>query len=241
MARTVREIMNPHLLSIHSAEPADETLDRILEFGITAVPVLDEDGRPVGVTSLRDLVRVGAQKAPVTSPATAVALHASVASAAETMATTGRHHLVVVDASGRAVGMVSTLDVIRALVGYPVKHPSSFLGQDPDLGVWWSSDEVFEPSSMASLPKQPGVFLLVRGGVDRSEDCVWAEATTNVRTRATELLSERPRNDPPRLEEILRVPNLRVRYAIIRDETEQRTLVRRLRERMDLAPPPGGT
>ena len=42
--------------------------------------------------------------------------------AAQMVADEDVHHLVVVDASGKTVGMLSTLDVVRALTGRPPKH-----------------------------------------------------------------------------------------------------------------------
>lgn len=239
MARTVREIMNPELLSLRGPAPAKETLDMILEFGVTAVPVLDAEDRPVGVTSLRDLVRSGPSEAPVTSPATTVALNASVASAAETMATTGRHHLVVVGADGKAVGMVSTLDVIRAMLGYPVKHPSTFPRPDP-LGAHWSNDEVLDESGIAALPHEPGVLLLVRSGTERGEDRVWAETAADLRKRADELVSHRA-PEPSSLESVLRHGDLRVRYTVVSDPARRATLARRVQELIANAPPPGST
>jgi CBS domain-containing protein len=244
MARTVSEIMNPHLLCLRQAVSAKDTVDMILEFGVTAVPVIDSDGRPTGVVSLRDLVRVGAAEAPRTSPATTIALGASVASVAETMATTGRRHLVVVDADGRAVGMVSTLDVVRALIGYPVKHPPAFLNRDPESNVWWSSDEVLEESSLGRLPEEPGVLLLVRGGMGRSEEVVAAEATGDVRSRVRELLGIRAsrRSGSLRLERILgQDDHLRIRHAVVADMGERSAIARRLQERIENAPPPNAT
>jgi CBS-domain-containing membrane protein len=36
------------------------------------------------------------------------------------------HHVVVTDESGKAVGMLSALDALRALIGEPPKHPAAF-------------------------------------------------------------------------------------------------------------------
>lgn len=238
-ARTVREIMNPQLLSLHGPAPANEALDMILEYGVTAVPVLDAEDRPVGVTSLRDLVRVGVADAPVTSPATTVALNASVASAAETMATTGRHHLVVVGADGRAVGMVSTLDVIRALLGYPVKHPPTFPQQDP-LGASWSNDQALDEKGLDAVPHEPGVLLLLRGGREQDQDRVWAETATDLHERANDLVTHRVA-EAESLELVLRERNLRMRYAVESDPSKRASLARRVQELIEHTPPPGST
>jgi CBS domain-containing protein len=241
MARSVHEIMNPELVSIRVDSRADETLDTILQFGITAVPVLDAEGRPIGVSSLRDLVRHGPKKAPMTTPATTIAMSASVAAAAETMATTNRHHLVVVGSDGKAVGMVSTLDVLRALLGRPTKHPAAFSRHDAELDTSWSNDEPLDPSvALPAVPEEPGVLLLVRGGVDCDEVPVWAEATANLRSRVRELVAGRA-VAAPALAEILRGGSLRFRYSVVADEGRRATILERVRDRLVHQPPPGGT
>lgn len=241
MARTVHEIMSSELLSVGADSRADETLDLILEFGVTAVPVLDAEGRPIGVSSLRDVVRLGAKNAPVTTPATTIAMNASITAAAETMATTNRHHLVVVGSDGKAVGMVSTLDVIRALLGRPVTHPPKFARRDAELGMSWSNDEVLGPSvALPAIPGEPGILLLVRGGADRDETPVWAEAAASLRARVRELVADRP-DVVPRLAELLRAGSLRFRHVVVSEESRRAMVVQRLRDRIAHAPPPGGS
>jgi CBS domain-containing protein len=241
MARTVHDIMNAELLSIGADSRADLALDTILEFGVTAVPVLDAEGRPVGVSSLRDLVRLGPERAPMTTPATTIAMTASVAAAAETMATTNRHHLVVVGSDGKAVGMVSTLDVVRALLGRPAAHPAAFPRYDAELGTSWSSDEVLGASNGSlTVPEEPGVLLLVRGGVESDETPVWAAAAESLRALVRALEAGRA-DVAPALAEIQRSGHLRFRYAVLIEESGRAALAQRLRDRMAKAPPPGGT
>jgi len=241
MSRTAQDIMNRELLSVTADSRADETLEMILEYGITAVPVLDADGRPVGVTSLRDLARMGPSKAPMTKPATTVAANASIESVAETMATTNRHHLVVVGSDGKAVGMVSTLDVIRAMLGRPATHPSTFPGHDAHLGGWWSSDEVLADSNvLATVPEEAGVLLLLHGGVGSDERPAWAEGPPNLRLRVRELVRD-PATLEPALAAILSQGRILFRYSIVSDRDARSSLVQRLRDRISKIPPPGAT
>lgn len=238
MARTVKDIMNAELLSIPVGARADETLAMILEYGVTAVPVLDGAGRPIGVTSLRDLIGRGRDEAPMTSPATTVAMSASVESAAETMATTNRHHLVVVGSDGKAVGMLSTLDVLRALVGQPSSHPPAFPHYDTELAMAWSDDEDLASSSRALLtPEAPGVLVLVHGGIGRDEVTVWAEAPENLRARVDQLATDRAAY--PELARVLHTGRLRFRYAVVHDASARRGLLERVHRRISSAPPPG--
>jgi CBS-domain-containing membrane protein len=127
MARTVAEIMNPKLLYILEGDRLSMARTQILKFGVTAVPVLDEAHRPTGVVSLRDLARDDEHVTPST-PVLTVQSRASVEEGARLLAEYGVHHLVVIDAKGTAVGMVSAVDFVRALVGAPISHPPAFDG-----------------------------------------------------------------------------------------------------------------
>jgi CBS-domain-containing membrane protein len=76
--------------------------------------------------SLRDLLS-GEHRTEVKAPVFSVVSTTPVESAARALAETEYHHLVVVDEeSGKAVGMVSAVDLLRALLHMPVKHPAAF-------------------------------------------------------------------------------------------------------------------
>jgi CBS domain-containing protein len=124
MSQRVAEIMNPKLLYIRDGDRVALSRAKILEFGVTAVPVLDEDHRPTGVVSLRDIARGG--DVHPTSPALCVRGDATVEEGALTLAESGTHHLVVVDDDGVAIGMVAAIDFVRSLVGLPARHPDAF-------------------------------------------------------------------------------------------------------------------
>jgi CBS domain-containing protein len=121
----VRDVMSPDLVYVTEGGHASLVLPQILRFGITAVPVLDRDHRPVGVVSLRDLVAGSDLEASMTAPAQAIAETASIEDAARALARTDYHHFVVVGTDGKAVGMVSSLDLLRATLGLPARHPAA--------------------------------------------------------------------------------------------------------------------
>lgn len=123
--KTVRDIMNAKLLYISQGERLSLARHHILRFGVTAVPVLDDTHRPVGVVSLRDLQRGDDDIQPASTVAT-VKDTDSVEDGARKLAETDYHHLVVVDAKGIAVGMVSSVDFVRALLGLEPRHPKAF-------------------------------------------------------------------------------------------------------------------
>ncbi len=56
MSATVKEVMNPELFSVRPTSTVEEALNGILGLGITGAPVVDDQGKPIGVVSLRDLV-----------------------------------------------------------------------------------------------------------------------------------------------------------------------------------------
>jgi CBS-domain-containing membrane protein len=121
---TVADIMNPKLLYVRDEDRLTLVRRKILQFGVTAVPVLDEGHRPVGVVSLRDCVTEEEPK--MSSPAKTVRAGATIVEGGRALADANVHHLVVVDDRGVAVGMVSALDLVRAFVERPARHPASF-------------------------------------------------------------------------------------------------------------------
>jgi CBS domain-containing protein len=125
MSNTVGDCMNPQLVYIREGDRADLALRPILEFGITAVPVIDDEHRPVGMVSIRELVDPGRHGEWVSTSMATVALDVPIAVAARTMAEGDLHQMVVLDAEGRAAGMLSALDVVRGLLGLAAKHPTA--------------------------------------------------------------------------------------------------------------------
>src|SRR4051812_29933252 len=102
--KTVQEIMNPKLLYIPAGERASLARRRILEFGVTTVPVLDETHRPVGVVSLRDLAGEEGESFQPTGAVVTVGANEPLIEAARRLAQSESHHFVVVDEKGVAVG-----------------------------------------------------------------------------------------------------------------------------------------
>jgi len=244
MAQTVSEIMNPELFGIRPTDLADQAVRHLLALGVSGAPVLDQEGRPLGVASVGDLLREDAGLTAadrMTSPPAVVAKDASLAQAASQMAETGYGRLVVVDAGGKAVGLVSAIDVLRALTGAPVRHPDSFPHYDRTSGLTWTDDTALDLDRVQASPDGPGLLLLVHGGAQQPEIPVWAEACANVRTRLLDMLST-PQGDRPALLLWLQRGNLRFRAAAEPDSERRRFALRalqtRIRHRREPAPPP---
>ncbi|MFB6613049.1 CBS domain-containing protein [Streptomyces sp. NPDC056367] len=116
--RSVAELMTPTAITVRPATAFKEIARLLREFDITAVPVVDETGRPVGVVSEADLLRrrtAGASPTAgdlMTSPAVTARPDWSVVRAARVMQRHGVKRLPVVDEDGRVSGVLSRSDLI---------------------------------------------------------------------------------------------------------------------------------
>jgi CBS domain-containing protein len=130
---TVGDFMNHELVYLASGTRPEIATQPILDFGITSVPVLDEERQPVGMVSLRNLVHTSSAPPAMMEEIVSVRVDESLEDAARKLADCGLHRVVVVDSEGRAVGMLSALDALRGLLGLPPKHPASIgaFGREP--------------------------------------------------------------------------------------------------------------
>ena len=113
--------MNTNLVYLREGDRVSLARKPMLDFGVSAVPILDETHRPVGIVTFRDLAEQHADPHP--SAALTIAASATLQDAARVLARNGVHHLVVVDGAGKALGILSSLDVLRGLMDLPAHHP----------------------------------------------------------------------------------------------------------------------
>ncbi|MFE0632578.1 CBS domain-containing protein [Streptomyces sp. NPDC058864] len=140
--RNVGDLMTRAVVSVRPDAPFKEIAKLLAEHDITAVPVVDEGGRPVGVVSEADLLRkeagqpdpggllparhprpgersrVAATTAEglMSSPPVVARPQWSVVEAARVMERRGVKRLPVVDEAGRLVGVVSRADLLRVFL-----------------------------------------------------------------------------------------------------------------------------
>ena len=124
-------IMARRVVCVRGDMDSSQARARMLERGLSGLPVVDNWGRAIGVVSKTDLVEheviarpSGRQVADVMTPLVfSLPPEASIGRAAALMAYEGIHRVVVVDRSGYVVGLVSALDIARWLgtrSGHPV-------------------------------------------------------------------------------------------------------------------------
>jgi len=129
----VTQIMTSDITCARRDLPVASVAALMIHSHIGCVPVIEEPGRPIGMITKRDLVEQmvgmeGATDAPSArslAPRTANELmmplaitlgeHATIAHAAALMAAEDVHHTPIVDGSGRLIGIVSTMDIVRWL------------------------------------------------------------------------------------------------------------------------------
>lgn len=130
----VTQIMTRQLTCARRDLTAEQLVELVVHHRIGCVPVVEDPGRPIGMITKLDLVEqlpaaeCGAKEAADarrSPPHTAGQLMmplaitlgetASVAHAAALMATEDIHHVPIVDAAGRMIGIVSAMDIVRWL------------------------------------------------------------------------------------------------------------------------------
>jgi CBS domain-containing protein len=138
---TVAEVMTREVVSVRATTGYKEIVETLANHSVSAVPVVDEAGRLLGVVSEADLlykteyadqphpsarlwerkrVRAGRGKAAadtagdlMTAPAVSIDPRAKVGAAARLMDVESVKRLPVVDEQGQLVGIVSRADVLR--------------------------------------------------------------------------------------------------------------------------------
>lgn len=124
----VTEAMVDEVYAVRRDVEIGSIRELLLSRGISGVPVVDPDGFPIGIVSKTDLVRGGdrsGQAAPDRLPAgdlmTDVVFslpeNATLLDAATMMVVEQVHRVAIVDGAGILSGVLSTLDILRWLVG----------------------------------------------------------------------------------------------------------------------------
>jgi CBS domain-containing protein len=130
----VTQIMTRELTCARRDLTTESLVELMVRNKIGCVPVIEDPGRPIGMVTKLDLVEHllandrseadsprGRDLAPRTANELMMPLaitlgeHASIAHAAALMAVEDVHHIPIVDDTGRMVGVVSSMDIVRWL------------------------------------------------------------------------------------------------------------------------------
>jgi CBS-domain-containing membrane protein len=136
-ADTAADLMTPNPVSIRVAATAQDAIAVFVDKAISAAPVIDDAGRPIGVLSSADILtheRELASRQPSASTKTSgpqgdstrvrdlmtpivfsLRSEAPAAKVVAEMVSLNVHHLFVVDADGSLIGVISAIDIVRKL------------------------------------------------------------------------------------------------------------------------------
>ncbi|MGC8543891.1 MAG: CBS domain-containing protein [Vulcanisaeta sp.] len=126
----IKELIKDGVISCKSTDPITCAVAKMYMNNVGSVLVIDEDGKPAGIFTERDLVRVIAEGISLDTPLVKVMskrlitanTSESILSAAMKMLENNIRHLPVTE-EGRVVGMVSIRDLVRALMAQELAYP----------------------------------------------------------------------------------------------------------------------
>jgi CBS domain-containing protein len=185
--QTVADVMTRTVVSVGASTGYKEIVEILVDHSITAVPVVDDGGRVVGIVSEADLlyktefaaqpnptsrlwerkrVREARDKAAadtagelMTAPAIVINARATVGTAATLMDLRSVKRLPVVDEEGRLVGIVSRGDILRLFLRHDADIEREIRDEVLLHDLWIDPDEI-------SVEVAHGVVTL-GGAVDR--------------------------------------------------------------------------
>jgi CBS domain-containing protein len=124
----VTEMMSRELVTARVNTPVNALLRLMLLHHTSCIPIVDDNGRPVGIVTksdVVDLLEAGRASADLSLQTAADLMmplaitlheHATVAHVARMMALEDFHHVMIVGEAGALVGVVSSQDVVRWVV-----------------------------------------------------------------------------------------------------------------------------
>jgi CBS domain-containing membrane protein len=127
----VTDVMHRNVVTVSANSTMAGAAERFLRYKVSGAPVVGEDGQCVGVLSAVDFVRREVQDSPgnaadrradeevctyMTPKVQSIEANASLIDAARAMCGKHVHRLPVLDHRGKVVGVISSLDVVAAVV-----------------------------------------------------------------------------------------------------------------------------
>jgi CBS domain-containing protein len=211
--KTAAEVMNRKFFHASPTDTIGLLVREMGERGLGSVVVLDGKGRPLGVAtsaeveSCYDFEELTER---LRQPAVCMDEHIALDIAARTLALHPSCCLVLVDAGGAAVGVLSPIELLRGVLKIGGHHG---FAPSADREASWEKAELLELDAAHRAPKAPGIILLSPGLDSSAKRVVWAEPTDDMRERLDQMLHNPQFN--PRLESILEVYPRTVRFRCL--------------------------
>lgn len=119
----LQDIMSRELLTVSTHTETGKALELLKESRFHHLPVVDADGKLVGLVSDRDLLgRGGTIAERMSRRVLTAAAETSIQSASQALVKAQFHSLVVIDAETRPQGMVTSFDILNFLVKHPAMN-----------------------------------------------------------------------------------------------------------------------
>ena len=114
---SVADIMVLDLITLRGEDTIQTAIDRMVEAGVSQLPVLSQSGSPIGLVSEASLLAKGAQRTGQVKAimATDLAIVAPSLSFVEARRRLDQEEALLICEEGELVGIVSRIDMIRAL------------------------------------------------------------------------------------------------------------------------------
>lgn len=239
MARTAAEIMDRDFVYASQGDSILELLHHMDDRGLSCAPVLDADGRPLGSATVREIESchdIDELTQHLTRLAVSVDQNTSIETAARALAEHQADSLVLVNEHGVAMGALSALDLLRAVLGLDGTRAAP--GKKPGVkgDVAWSNAEYLELGAAHSAPAAPGLIVLCAEADTEAKRPLWAESSLDIRERLDQMLRN-PQEDA-NLEALLAVypRTLRFRTLVVHDARRRARLARALGRMMSASP-----
>lgn len=175
--QSVDQVMTTSVITVTPETPISEVARILVDKGISGLPVVDPEGRVLGIVSEGDLLvreaghwsdekrrarggKADAQTAgeAMTAPALTIEPFRAIHAVAEIMITNHVNRLPVVDADGRLLGIVSRADLVRAFVRTDAQLEETIRTEVIIREMWLDPDK-FEVSVDHGVAKVKGAVI----------------------------------------------------------------------------------
>ncbi|WP_417910718.1 CBS domain-containing protein [Candidatus Electronema sp. PJ] len=121
---TIKEVVARGLITLKPTDSVHAALEQMHQHNISCVPVADAEGRPVGILTERDVVRLSLRRVDfyhtrlqqvMSQPVCAVSEQAVLPDVVEILRMQQIRRLVIVDQDGRLTGLITETDLLKGL------------------------------------------------------------------------------------------------------------------------------